>query len=252
MRSLSKVLKYSDIVIGSDAYIDTDASERLRLIRDEHRAQDTVRRTIDMTMTQAAAGKAKDVITEASRQAQEIIERAREEAVSILENARNEGFDQGRIEGFEQGVQQGAEQIRAFENEKIQELQEFCSKYEEQLIQRLDSINTEALEFAFSLASKIIGVEIDRDDSAFLKLFEDAAAHIGEAETITLKVDEKCYGIATRCRDQMIKCISGLKKINIEQSGDAYGTCVLETPRGNVDSSVDTQLARAAEVVKNI
>ena len=193
--------------------------------------------------------RAETVINVAVRKAEEIIQKANERVQELFEDAKRCGMEEGLVAGFEQGVRDGKQQVMEFENSGIEELKALLSRLEQEYAAVIEQERSEEIPFAFSLASKIIGIEINRNDEAFLKLYENAASHIGETTKAVLKVGPRGFEIATKNKKQLMKCIAGLEQLEIEIIGDDNGSCILETPEGSVDASAATQFHKAQALV---
>ncbi|HEX3026307.1 MAG TPA: FliH/SctL family protein, partial [Clostridia bacterium] len=135
------------------------------------------------------------------------------------------------------------------EKENLGKFQAAVRKIEQQYEEKIREQYLKNLETAFALAEKILDIEINRNDEAFLGLYKKAAAHIGKTESVQLKVGPRGYEVSSRNREELMKCISGLKNLELEESGEE-GTCVIQSPMGEADASIKTQLNRAREIIQ--
>lgn len=258
MRFLSKILKCAQVVYEKDS-----AAGNVSYLNDRAGNGQEARREAALTAAQAAAAgqdffrETEDnaaihaMIKNAQREAGLIIQEAEKSAIQILESAKQRGYDEGRTSGFEAGSAEGRRQIEEYEQAGVQELQTLIDRYEKESEEKARSAE-DSLMFAFGLAEKILGIEINRDDEAFLGLFQQAAGRIGEVSKVTLRVGDRGYDVAVRNREKLIQLLGGLENIKIEKSEKDSGACILETPQGTVDSGVKAQLGRAKEIVDQL
>lgn len=190
------------------------------------------------------------VINSALKGAEEIRLQAQKEAQKIL-NEANIIKDSTYLKGFEQGVLEG--KIKSYEDEleAIHQLQELIRRLENGGTETDKSISEQAVEFAFYLAEKIVNLQIDKSDEAFINICKNAATHIGDTPSVTIRVGPREYEIVTRYQKELKKCMNGLEKLEIELEEDKNGYCVMETTAGSVDASVNAQLNRAKQMVKS-
>jgi flagellar biosynthesis/type III secretory pathway protein FliH len=209
-------------------------------------------KSINYTLSRNAYEASEKIIAESEKMSEAVIAQAHEHAKVIFEKAAERGKEAGYIDGFEKGIKEGQVEVVEMEKVGVNELNELCQRVEEQYIDGVQTANNESLDFAFELAEKIIGIEINRNDAAFISLFESAAAHIGEASTATLKVGPRGYEIATHNIEALKKSINGLKHLEIEADGEDNGKCLIETDSGDIDASTQVQLEKARKLTETI
>jgi flagellar assembly protein FliH len=173
--------------------------------------------------------------------------RAKSEAQFTVSEAKEQGISKGYENGLALGVEEAIraeeEKKRAFFNAFLELEANIANCYQKHLS------DSEFLEVAFELAQKIINIEIEKNDDSYFCLYRKAAVHISNAEKVTLKAGPRGYQVAQSMREEFEDAIDGLERIDIVLSGNDNGLCVLETPLGNVDSSVEAQLQRAKKII---
>jgi len=232
MISLSNVIKYENVLLQTPC----EPPARLSL---PAKTAAAVKPDVGSVKAQRDA-----ILKSALIEAGKVLKNAKTEAQAIYRDAMRQGIDKGFREGYSNGEKQ------AVENEKIhvEQLKALCRRLEEEQAGQIERLNRESVDIAIKLASKILGMELDRNDEAFINLYKNAALRLGETSEATLKVGPRGYEIACRYEKELRKCISGLEKLDIELIEGGDGTCIIETPVGNVDASVEVQLHRAAEL----
>jgi flagellar assembly protein FliH len=188
-----------------------------------------------------ALKKAEEIRLQSQTEAQNILK----EAVQIKENAYSIGYEQG----VETGVQQGEKMAEEDEAAAVMQLQEAANRLEECHSDIDESIFNQAVDFSFYLAEKIVNLQIDKNDEAFLNICKNAVSHIGESSSATIRVGSREYEIVTRFQKELKKSINGLENLEIELEDDKNGYCIIETSVGSIDASVGTQLYRAKQML---
>lgn len=198
-------------------------------------------------LSQEAAAKAEYLIAHTIGRSREIVDRANLEAESTIKKAKEQGYSKGNDEGFKLGNE---ECLRCSLEEK-RPLIEAISELETRLsdIYAEKAGNSEYFGFAIELAQRIISLELAQNDEAFFKLYQKAALHIGTAEKATLKAGPRGFAVANLRRGKFMSAIDGLEQLEITLEGKDDGTCILETPLGNIDASTAVQLERAKQII---
>jgi flagellar assembly protein FliH len=240
MRSLSKVVKSRQIVLGSPvpetAFLQTEDAAAEQTRQEAAAARDSL------------GDAAYSVLQGARAQAGKILDEAKRAALQMYEQAKRQGAEAGRFEGLGKGAEEGRRQAQQEEQAAVCDLETLLDRCETRR-QELERQSCEqSLDFAFGLAEKILGIEIDRRDEAFLGLCREAAGRMGKAETVTLRVGPRGYEIAKRHEEELREMMGGLTQLRLEPSEQDAGACILETPQGSVDAGVSTRLARARAI----
>jgi hypothetical protein len=102
----------------------------------------------------------------------ELLSRAKFEAAELYEQSRKQGVADGFARGFEQGMADGGALKREAAAAATGELEKFQLGLDIEYAQAAQDAGSEALDFAFDLACKILNLQIDREDAAYRNLFE--------------------------------------------------------------------------------
>lgn len=194
-----------------------------------------------------AATEAESLIKHTIGKSHEIVDRAKFEAEAAVKKAKEQGYSKG----YEESSRQGSEESlrRAFKEK--QPFIDAISKLEAGLAQAYveKSGNEEYIKYTLKLAKKIIYIKLAKDDETYFRLFEKAALHIGMTEKATLKMGPRGYAVAQAHREKFMGVIDALEQLEIILEGKDDGLCVLETPLGNIDASVEAQLDRVQKII---
>jgi len=169
------------------------------------------------------------------KEAMDILQHAREKAVFIEQEAYEKGFAQGEKDGLELGEKKGIKLIEYIESLLIE-----LSRLKKELPKQYEK---EILDLTFAIAKKIIHREIATDESAIKDTILNALSFAVEKSKIILKINPEDLDYVEKLRTLFFAEVKDLKSISITSDPSiTRGGCFLETPYGDIDSSVETQL----------
>lgn len=180
------------------------------------------------------------IMNEANEQAERLLDAARSQAREIREKAWHEGHQAGvDAARQEQGIL--ARQIRLAFDQQIELIDQ---KYAE----NIDAMQPDLLELSLNIAEKILGLEMSRNDTAFLGLVSDGLNRFKQGEKVSIQVSKNDYwrsmvSSAYACAGQA-ETISLMVDDNM-----ADGSCLLESSGSIVDAGVAVQLRKIREAM---
>ncbi|MFN0154595.1 MAG: FliH/SctL family protein [Gaiella sp.] len=179
----------------------------------------------------------------AATRAAELVAAAEARAAGIERDAGERGFQAGLEAGRAEALA-GLAPAAASLADAIGQLLS-ASDEQEALLER------EAIELALALAQKIVASVLDVDPSRVLDVVKGVLRGITERERIVIEV---CPEDLDLVRDAAADVTAGLGGFGrVEVVGERRvprGGCVVHTREGEIDGTVETQLARAGEVVR--
>lgn len=179
-----------------------------------------------------------DIIERANQESVVIIQRAQQEAARIKQDAEINGYAQGKAEAEADFAEAERQQATAFDA-MVQRIQR---EHEEMAHQA----NIAAVKLAMDIAEKILSLELDRNDEAFLSVAQEAVDRINGEGKITLRVSPMEY--RRFFTDGSLAGIVCERKLAVIEDGRLEeGGCVVETDEETVDASVGEQLSRISE-----
>lgn len=171
------------------------------------------------------------IIEEANFEARQIIDKAHGEAVIIKENERQAGY----TEGFQEGKNQAQQII-----DEAAEIRAFLDARKEQL---LEEVEEPVIALLLDISKKIIGDELKQNREAIFSLIGEGLSRCAFKSKLTIRVSEADYEQVMAGKDRISSLIEGISELEIysDLSMEAGG-CVIETPSGEINSSIDVQL----------
>lgn len=192
---------------------------------------------------------AESVLRNTIGKSRDIENRAIDEAKTAVEKAKESGYLKGHEEGFSKGYNEALKNEEDKKEPLIKNFNELEKIFSDSYLKKSQSNGTDYIEDAFELAKKIIYIELSKNDESYLNLYKKAAVHVNSAQKVTLKVGPRGYEAAQALRPKFEGSIDGLQDLEIVSVGSDDGFCLLETPLGNVNASVDAQLKRAKKII---
>ncbi|MFA9380257.1 MAG: FliH/SctL family protein [Acetanaerobacterium sp.] len=191
----------------------------------------------------AAHKEAEEVLSQSASKAQgisrELLEKAEREAQIIRDDARREGLSQGREQAEEQ-IQQKLNEVVALLDRIDDRQREIIGKTEGDL--RL---------LAVEVVRKFMGKELREDDKALTGIVERALANYKNTDWIKITVSQTDAEVSCITDKGMLaEMLNVSGSIEIEVLSDAStGMCIVETPDGIADASIETQLCNLKQLL---
>jgi flagellar assembly protein FliH len=172
-----------------------------------------------------------------TEEAEDILQKAREKAVYIEQEAYEKGFAQGEKDGLELGGKKAAKLIENIESILLE-----LKQLKEDIPRRYEK---EILDLIFFITKKIIHREIAANEIALKDTIINALHFAVEKSKVILSVNPEDFEYVNKLRTQFFAEVKNLKSISINSDPSiTRGGCLLETPHGDIDSTVETQLKK--------
>ncbi len=175
------------------------------------------------------------IIEEANHEAKNIKEKILIEAEAQSEVLRQEGYNEGYQAGFNQGLQDAQHIIEAaldIKDTLDSRLKEIYSEAEEQI-----------MFIMLQVSRKIIGEELKQNKDAILSIIKQAIDKCAFKSKLILRVSLEDYDYVVENKNLIIKLTEGLSDLDILKDVSLQkGSCVVETPSGEINSSIEVQL----------
>lgn len=157
------------------------------------------------------------------------------EAERLTDEATARGFEHGKMNGYRQAEEDFAEKRLAMEG-LIREAYSEKAK----IVQEAEAF---LLSLSVRIAERVIKEELKQHEEQLLSIVKQALKHIEEAEDIIMQVSLDDYPVLLPFLEELktyVRADCELKMIpvaNVESGG-----CMLHTPSGSYDVTIDSQL----------
>jgi flagellar assembly protein FliH len=176
---------------------------------------------------------------------------AREQALAAAharaEAAAAEAAARARDEGFAAGLADAEEHIAPLRSALVAAVRTLEQHVEDAAVET----ERRAVELALALAEKILHTALDADPSLVVPVVTGALRRVANRETIVLDVNPADVDLVRAATGQIQSELGNLPRLEVAgERRVARGGCVVRTVEGEIDARLDTQLARAAEVLR--
>lgn len=179
------------------------------------------------------------------KEAEDIVKKAQEKGALLEREAYEKGFAQGEKDGLDLGEKKALKVVENIENfftEMSNLRKEILKQYERQI-----------LELIFSIAKKIIHHQIGSDEKAIEDTVLKALHLAVEKSKIALRVNPEDFDYVERLRPEFFAKFKELKSIVVTSDPSiTRGGCFLETPYGDVDARIETELEMIYQCLEGV
>jgi flagellar assembly protein FliH len=183
-----------------------------------------------------ARGEDEGVFSE-REEAADIVRKAHEKAGRIEQEAYEKGFNQGEKDGLELGEKKALKVV-----EHMGELLEGMTRLRKELVKKHEK---DIVMLIVAVAKKIIQQEIQTNEEAIREVLFKAVALAAEKSKVTVRINPEDFAFVEQLRPEFFAQFSELKSITVTSDPSiTQGGCLLETPYGEVDARIETQLER--------
>jgi flagellar assembly protein FliH len=177
-------------------------------------------------------------------EAEKMIKEAELKVSEIEHEAYKKGYDAGREEGYKEGQ---AEVMRLID--RLGTIVATAVDIRDDIIKASEKQMTEII---LMIARKVIKDEIVERREVVVNNIKEAIKRVKDRDRIDIRVNFADLDMTTAHKDELIKMMESLKKINIyEDSRVERGGCIIETDVGAIDARISTQLDSIEEAVRN-
>lgn len=188
---------------------------------------------------------AKALLEDAEREIAQKKNSWEEERLSLMSEAEDEGFAAGLKEGRVEG------------KKEYSSLLEQANMLIQQAGERHDAIVRSSeetiVELAITCAERIVGSELSGSIDAFLGIVKQAVAEVKEQPEIFLYVPPDQYGFVVAQQEELHMITRSKARLTVYVDEDAQPfSCIVETPFGRVDASLDQQLKELRSILYEV
>lgn len=196
------------------------------------------------------AGTIKESVTrDAKEQIEKIKKDAYEEGYKLGEM---EGHSQGQKSGYEEGFQKGYSEGKEESNLLIEQANDIKRGYLEEKEKTLNSIEKDVVNLVSSIVEKILNQKLE-DDETIVNLVLKGLESLNSKDDIRIRVSKEDFEKVNDSKDKILSKVSLIENLKVDiDSNFKKGDCIIESSKGNVDVSIDTQIKNVEEELKNL
>lgn len=181
------------------------------------------------------------IIEEANSEARILLENAQDEAQKLLLTATEDGYRQG----YESGYLEGRREAQLVIDEAAG-IREFLDKRKCDIYKETEE---QLLQLVLDISKKVIGDELTQNKESILSLINQALQKCAFKKKLVLKVSSLDYEFILENKDRICTLVEGISDIEIVSDLSLVaGSCIIETPSGEVNSSIGIQIQEIEKI----
>jgi len=196
------------------------------------------------TEEDSGRAKAEQILDRAKLEVERMIKEAEMKVAEIEHEAYQRGYDAGREVGFKKGqgeVRRLIDRLGTIVGKAIDIREDIIQASEKQMV-----------EMILIIARKVIKDEIIERKEIVLNNIREALKRIKDRDRVDIRVNFSDLEITTAHKDELIKLMESLRKVNIfEDSRIDRGGVIIEKDVGAIDARISTQLKEIEEAIRN-
>lgn len=203
---------------------------------------------------EAAIAEAENLLASAKQDAEEIRKQALDEAELIRNQILNEkkkveeeteyAKEQARKSGYDEGFQQGLKEGKQTYDISILEAQRIVDMAKKDYVETIERAEPIIVELAIAISEKIIGEALKENKECWGTLLEQVMMEVREQDVIKIYVHPIWYERTLQQKEEIENLLSHGQELYIYPDSKLQETaCIVETPFGQIDASIDSQLS---------
>jgi flagellar assembly protein FliH len=177
-------------------------------------------------------------------EAEKLIKEAELKVSEIEHESYKKGYEAGREEGYKEGQ---AEVMRLID--RLGTIVSTAVDIRDDIIKSSEKMMTEMI---LMISRKVIKDEIVERREVVINNIKEAIKRVKDRDRIDVRVNFADLDMTTAHKDELIKMMESLKKVNIyEDTRVDRGGCIIETDVGSIDARISTQLDAIEEAIRN-
>jgi len=243
---LSKVYKSRNVSIGIPKHIvhvfrnETIKEEKCETINSDDNNQADAEEYANSIVEDAKLMYLK-IIEEANAEARRIMEAAEAEASGLLSSSRENGYKEGHESGYLEGKSEAQSII-----DEASEIKVFLDRRRESLYKEAEE---QIVDLILSISKKVIGQELSQNREALLSLVNQALQKCAFKNKLVLKISPLDFDFIKENKYRICKMVEGISDIDIVSDLSLpQGSCIVETPSGEINSSIDVQFKEIEKI----
>lgn len=199
----------------------------------------------------AAQDKAGRLVSEAEAKAKKLIESAEQHG---HEKGYQLGYEEGLAAGTQQGLEQGHNEAYTQANDKLQQIQDTwrtaLASWEQQHIDFTTQASESILELALRLTEKLVHRVVEVDSSVVVDQVGAALAHVMGDTQVVIRICPQDRAAVDENLPELMAEFSHLTHAKVVDDPQiSPGGCIVTYGQGRVDGTLETQLARAVDLI---
>lgn len=198
------------------------------------------------------------ILGQAKFQAQKIVEDAQKERQRLIADAEKIGLERGEKKGYDAGFARGQEVGAAQAREQVaHDLQRLAVAWADALegfetvrVALLREARLDVLRLALGIAERVAKRAVERDENAAAAQLEAALELVSRASSLRIACSPGDAALLREMTPALAAKFGSVRHAEIiEDPSLSRGSVVVRTDKGEVDASIETQIARVCDAL---
>lgn len=251
------------MILLSDSHPKPDISKRRRVIKIrpfEIETQNTTKQDFshveELEKTNKSLELMNNELEKMQKQKTNLIEQTKLEIKVLQEQWQQEKAELTRKaveDGYNKGFEVGKEESFKKYEDLLLQANSIISLANEDYKQSIEQAEADILSLSVHIAEKILHEKLEKEPKSFMSLVLGAINEVKEQTTISIYLHPNNYQIVLERKPELIQVLGEEVDLLIYIDYELQpGACIIEHPLGQIDASVDTQLATIKNILKEL
>jgi flagellar biosynthesis/type III secretory pathway protein FliH len=198
------------------------------------------------------------ILAQAKFQAQRIVEEAQAERARLISDAEKVGRERGEQKGYDEGLargqKQGAEEAREQIGQDLQRLAvawgDALEHFETVRVALFREARLDVLKLAVAIAEKVAKKAIEADENAAAAQLEAALEMVSRPTRLRIACSPADKQLLVDLMPALNERFTKVASADVvEDASLSRGSVVVRTEKGEIDATIDTQIARVIDAI---
>ncbi|WP_175444143.1 flagellar assembly protein FliH [Alkalicoccus daliensis] len=168
----------------------------------------------------------------------------KKEQEEFIKSEAENAYHSAAEEGFQKGYQDGIDEAQKQVDEYLRKASEIVDLSQLDYQKRIEEAEPVILELALKISEQIIGESLQSDNKKWVSLVKQAVNEVREQDPIKIYVHPYWYETTLNQQEELKEAAMHAAELTIYPDGQlSENGCVIDTPFGKVEATVDMQLA---------
>mgnify|MGYP000902493050 CR=1 FL=1 len=257
MRSLSRVIKSSQMLLTSPVVIDSLESEEIEImvgdiseigvpdeLELEKQELENVKKESTLILQETEA-MVLELLDKARTEARDILVSAQEEGEMLRLAARKEAEEiraQAKADGYEEGLRTAQQEIESDRQAAFQQSRELLEEAHHTKIKMFEECEADIIRMIMAIAKKVIATELSLNPNIIAGVIREAINFLDQPENLTVYVNPTDLEKVLEIMNLEISGYNGDSPRMRPDESVSNGGCILESEAGTVDARMETRI----------
>ncbi|MEA1961759.1 MAG: FliH/SctL family protein [Bacillota bacterium] len=264
MKSLSRVIKNSDLVLSSPLVLNSFEAvccENQNPMDSLNSVADNIEEPDELEMLKIESQK---IMEETQQVVVELLEKARSEARFIIGNAQEEADllkaevykqaektrEEARTQGHEDGIKQAEEEMKNERETTVMETRKVTEDAYQKKSDIIHSAEGDIIQLVTAVSEKVIASELTINPLVIVNVVRQCIQLLDQPDIVDVYVNPEDLQTLLDAIDMNELVDPGSRVVRIDAKADrriSQGGCIMESDAGNIDAQIESRIEKIEE-----